>query len=64
MYEVGDLILSGILVGVVIQCGGDKVRCSCSDYTEHEFSAQECTLIMKSCDVIKQFEGSIRNANR
>lgn len=64
MFEVGDLVLHDVLVGVVIKVSDDKVACSCSDYKEHEWAAETCTLIAKYGDTIESFERSILNAHR
>lgn len=64
MVEVGDLVLHEVLVGVVIKVSDDKVTCSCSDYKEHEWVADTCTLITKYSDTIESFERSIINAHR
>lgn len=64
MFEVGDLVLHEVLVGVVIKVSDDKVTCSCSDYKEHEWVAKTCTLIAKYGDTIELFERSILNAHR
>lgn len=64
MFEVGDLVLHEVLVGVVIKVSDDKLVCSCSDYSEHEWAANTCTLITKYSDTLGSFERSIMNAHR
>lgn len=64
MYEVGDIVLCGTTVGVVIKVTEKTLTCSTCYASDKEFAISECSLIAGYADVLEQFERSILNACR
>ncbi len=59
-YEIGDVILCGVIVGVVTK-PGRQVVCAGSDGKEHTFNEKNCTLVCSYKDTLIAFERGIRS---
>lgn len=64
MYELGDTLLCGVIVGVVQSVEGKAITCACSDGKIHTYNTEECTLISKYKTTLELFEGGIRRNAR
>lgn len=64
MFSIGDTVLHGVFVGIVIEATTHEVTCCCSDYRQRVLKASECELVSSSSATIKAFERSILDANR
>ena len=58
-YEIGDVILCGVIIGVVSK-PGRQITCAGSDGEEHIFNEKKCTLVCSYKDTLKAFEKGIR----
>jgi len=59
MFEVGDVVLHDLYVGVINDTIGDNVICSCSDGNVRTFSNSDVALMSKYTDVLQILEGAI-----
>lgn len=64
MFNIGDTVLCGLVVGVVVEATDCEVTCCCSDYKQRKYKVSECSMICPSQTTLETFERSILDANR
>lgn len=65
MYEIGDIVLRDVFVGVVVGTEGDTLICNCSDGTVHKFPQDKVGLVTKYRDMLEAFrKGILVNVGR
>lgn len=64
MYEIGDALLCGNKVGVVVGVSGSYIKCQCSDGSCSEFRQDSCTKISSYQELLEAFERSVIDACR
>lgn len=62
--EVGDSVLCGMLVGVVIAVSGASITCACSDGEDHEFDEKKCSMISDYKSTLKQYMEVLKHVTR
>lgn len=64
-FNIGDIVLSDVYVGVVTKPGDDVVMCNCSDGQSHRFANDNTQLITPYQTMLHSFrEGILSNAGR
>lgn len=61
---IGDIVVSGNIIGVVCHCDEKTVTCACHDMKYHTFSRDDCRVYCSYDTMLDQIERSVLHACR